>query len=51
VNVDLGNEGAGNVGILKFLGSDVLALAQLEDVLRPVNDLKRSIGVNHAHIS
>lgn len=43
MNEDLSHGVAVDVDVLDLLGSDVLALSQLKDVLLPVDDLQRAV--------
>mmetsp|Transcript_17633 Transcript_17633/g.30374 ORF Transcript_17633/g.30374 Transcript_17633/m.30374 type:complete len:362 (-) Transcript_17633:1029-2114(-) len=45
VDEDLADELAAAEDVLEVLGSDVLAVGQLEDVLLPVDDRERAVGV------
>mmetsp|Transcript_24508 Transcript_24508/g.38011 ORF Transcript_24508/g.38011 Transcript_24508/m.38011 type:complete len:224 (+) Transcript_24508:295-966(+) len=40
-----------HVDVLNLLGSQVLALRQLEDVFDTINDFNSAVGQNHSHVS
>jgi hypothetical protein len=51
IDKDLSSERRCNVHVLQLLGSDVLTLRELEDVLCSVDDLNRTIWVDHTNIT
>jgi len=51
INKDLTNTGALAVNILNLFWSNVLTLAEFEDVLRSIEDLDGSIVKHHSDIS
>ena len=51
VNKRLSYEGASSVCVLDLLGGHVLALAQLEDILLPVDDSQSTVGQPLANVT
>jgi len=49
--VDLLHIGTLNVDILELLRGNVLSLCKLENVLRAVNDLDRTVGHDHTYVT